>query len=53
MEVPNSPEFAKKTDSMGIPRYGDFIDVWSEGNIFIDDDNLPRPENIKMIKSGA
>ena len=53
MEVPKSPYMVKKTDSWGVLRYGDFIDVWSEGNISIDNDNLPTPDNMKVPEAVA
>ena len=53
MEVPKSPYMVKKTDSWGVLRYGDFIDVWSEGNISIDEDNLPTTENTTVPEAGA
>ena len=53
MEVPKSPEMVKKTDRRGILRYGDLIDTWPEGNIYIDKDKLPTPENITVPEAGA
>ena len=45
-EVPKAPEMVKKIEIRGILRYGDVIEVRSEGQISIDDDNIPVPENI-------
>ena len=53
MEVPKSPYMVKKTDSRGILRYRYFIDVWSEGNISIDNDNPPTTENTTVPEAGA
>ena len=52
MEVPKSPHIVKRRDWRGILQYGDFIDVWSEGKIFIDNDNRPTPESITVPESG-
>ena len=53
MEVTKSFDMAKKIDRRGIPIYGYFIDVWSEGNISIGDDNLSTPDNTTVPESGA
>ena len=45
-EVPKAPETVKKIERRGILGYGDVIEVRSEGQISIDDDNIPVPKNI-------
>ena len=52
-EVHKSTEMVKKTERMGVLRDGDVIEVRSEGEISIDNDNLLVPENLPVLEAVA
>ena len=50
-EAWKEPETVKEIERRGILKDGYFIKFWLERNIYIDNDNLPVPENFPVLEA--